>query len=195
MPSVVYFPGEIELLHIFEPRYRQMLGDALDSHCMICVGTLTNNETEDPTECTAKTGTIGLIRVSKEQENGRSNLILHGILRVDFTNWLEENEYPYAAIEPSPSEPIPEDEIDQVKAALQDALYLALKNFPDTIVDRIKKSLGQVDSSSSALADVVAQQFVVDPDKRRDLLEEPDVKKRFEMLTREIGQADWGSSN
>ena len=182
-------------LHIFEPRYRQMLGDALDSHCMICVGTLTNNETEDPTECTAKTGTIGLIRVSKEQENGRSNLILHGILRVDFTNWLEENEYPYAAIEPSPSKPIPEDEIDQVKAALQDALYLALKNFPDTIVDRIKKSLGQVDSSSSALADVVAQQFVVDPDKRRDLLEEPDVKKRFEMLTREIGQADWGSSN
>ena len=114
---------------------------------------------------------------------------------MDFTNWLEENEYPYAAIEPSPSKPIPEDEIDQVKAALQDALYLALKNFPDTIVDRIKKSLGQVDSSSSALADVVAQQFVVDPDKRRDLLEEPDVKKRFEMLTREIGQADWGSSN
>ena len=61
---------------------------------------------------------------------------------MDFTNWLEENEYPYAAIEPSPSKPIP-GEIDQVKAALQDALYLALKNFPDTIVDRIKKSLAR----------------------------------------------------
>ena len=172
-----------------------MLDDALESHCLICVGTLTQNETNDPVECTARTGTIGLIRVSKEQEDGRSNLILHGILRVDFTNWLEENEYPYAEIEPSPSVPIPDDEIDQVKASLQDALYLALQNFPDSIVDRIKKSLAQVDSSSSALADVVAQQFVVDPDKRRSLLEEPDVKKRFEMLTREIGQADWGSSN
>ena len=136
-------------LHIFEPRYRQMLGDALDSHCMICVGTLTQNETEDPAECTARTGTIGLIRVSKEQEDGRSNLILHGILRVDFTNWLEENEYPYAEIEPSPSIPIPDDEIDKFKADLQDSLYLALKHFPDAIVERVKKSLAQVDSGSS----------------------------------------------
>ena len=118
-----------------------MLDDALESHCMICVGTLTQNETDDPTECTAKTGTIGLIRVSKEQEDGRSNLILHGILRVDFNNWLEENEYPYAEIEPSPSIPIPDDEIDQVKAALQDTLYLALKHFPDAIVERIKNCL------------------------------------------------------
>ena len=162
---------------------------------MICVGTLTRNETDDATECTARTGTIGLIRVSKEQEDGRSNLILHGILRGNFTNWLKENEYPYAEIEPSPSIPISDDEIDQAKAALKDSLYLALKHFPDAIVERIKKSLAQVDSSSSALADVVAQQFVVDPDKRRELLEEPDVKKRFDMLTREIGQADWGSSN
>ena len=181
-------------LHIFEPRYRQMLDDALESHCMICVGTLTQNETDNPAECTARTGTIGLIRVSKEQEDGRSNLILHGILRVNFTNWLEENEYPYTEVEPSPSIPIPEDEIDQAKAALQDSLYLAMKHFPDAIVARIKKSLARVDSSSSALADVVAQQFVVDPDKRRELLEEPDVKKRFDMLTREIGQADWGGS-
>ena len=114
---------------------------------------------------------------------------------MNFTNWLEENEYPYTEVEPSPSIPIPEDEIDQAKAALQDSLYLAMKHFPDAIVARIKKSLARVDSSSSALADVVAQQFVVDPDKRRELLEEPDVKKRFDMLKREIGQADWGSSN
>jgi len=172
-----------------------MLDDALQSHCMICVGALTMNETDDPGECTASIGTVGLIRVSREQTDGRSNLILHGVLRVEFDQWLEEKAYPFAEIRPAPSIPIPKIEIEPVMSELRNAIYLALKNFPDAISEKIKAALEQVARSPEAFADVIAQQFILDPVMRRTLLEEPDVKTRFEKLTHELRNADRDDRN
>lgn len=172
-----------------------MLDEALQSHCMICVGTLLAEETANPKDCTASTGTIGLIRASREQSDGRSNLILHGILRVDFTNWISEKEYPFAAIQTSPSIPIPESEVESVLSDLRSAVYTALRNFPDPIEERIKKSLEQVALNPVAFADVIAQQFIVDPATRRELLEEPDVKERFNALIHELRNAERDDRN
>ncbi len=172
-----------------------MLDDALQSHCMICVGTLTSEETDNPNDCTAPIGTVGLIRASREQTDGRSNLILHGVLRVDFTKWLFEKEYPFAEIQPTPSIPIPESEIKSVVANLRNAVYLALRNFPETVSDQIKSALEQVAQSPVAFADVIAQQFILDPAMRRELLEEPDVKERFQKLEHELRNAERDDRN
>ena len=48
----------------------------------------------------APVGTIGLVRASREQEDGTSQLLLHGVMRVRFTEWHDDRDYPYASIEP-----------------------------------------------------------------------------------------------
>ena len=195
LPSATLFPQGVQPLHIFEPRYREMLDDALQSHCMICMGTLTSEETDNPQECTAPVGTVGLIRASREQTDGRSNLILHGVLRVEFTEWLFEKDYPFAAIQPAPSVSVPESETQAVVDDLRSAVYLALQNFPDAIAEQVKNAVEQVAQSPAAFADVIAQQFILDPAMRRELLEEPSVKKRFDKLVHELRNAERDDRN
>ncbi len=190
LPRATLFPQGVMPLHIFEPRYQQMLDDALADKCMICVGTLFQNETDEPAECVAEVGTIGLIRASREQPDGRSNLILHGVIRVAFKQWLSGKDYPFAEIEPVESVPIPESEIDPLLSELRNCVFLALRNFPEAIVDQFNASLEQVEASPVAFADVIAQQFILDPDKRRELLEEPHVARRFQSLIHELKNAE-----
>ena len=41
-------------------------------------------------------GTIGLVRASHEQEDGTSRLLIHGVIRVEFTEWHLDRQYPYS---------------------------------------------------------------------------------------------------
>ena len=100
LPDCTLFPHGGLPLHIFEPRYRKMLEDALEGDCFFAVARLTGDETPDPAECTAPVGTIGLVRASREQEDGTSQLLLHGVMRVRFTEWHDDRPYPFASIEP-----------------------------------------------------------------------------------------------
>ncbi|MDP0490517.1 MAG: LON peptidase substrate-binding domain-containing protein [Verrucomicrobiota bacterium JB023] len=182
LPETVLFPHGALPLHIFEPRYREMLEDALESHCMICVGTLRGEEQDHPGDCTAPVGTIGLIRASREQEDGRSNLILHGIYRVNFLDWTQEKPYPYAHIVPATSDPLPSDEVHRKMSTLRDLVNDAIAGLPGDVCDQINAMLDKASDEPSVLADAVAQQFAQDPDLRYDLLEAPSVAERYEIL-------------
>ena len=46
LPNIILFPQAMLPLHIFEPRYRQMLRDALDSHRMFSVALIKRERTE-----------------------------------------------------------------------------------------------------------------------------------------------------
>ena len=100
LPDTVLFPHGGMPLHIFEPRYQDMINDAIEGNCMFCVGNLLGDDSADPDRCAAPVGTIGLIRASRESENGTSNLLLHGVFRVYFEEWLDGKTYPYAKIRP-----------------------------------------------------------------------------------------------
>lgn len=182
LPETTLFPHGAMPLHIFEPRYREMLDDALKSNCMICVGTLIDSETSNPADCAASIGTIGLIRASREQEDGRSNLLLHGILRVKFTDWLDDKPYPFAHIEPALSREIPESETKSATANLRDAVNQALRSFPEETQTRVNATLDRAQGDPVILADAVAQQFIQNPSMRRQLLEEREVAKRIDFL-------------
>src|SRR5690606_22423496 len=50
LPDCTLFPHGGLPLHIFEPRYRTMLTDALEGSCLFAVARLTGPETSDPAE-------------------------------------------------------------------------------------------------------------------------------------------------
>ncbi len=85
--SVVLFPGTPLPLHIFEPRYRQMLADCLASDRRFGITpTGTASEAPDPgmVGCTAE------VRVNQELPDGRSNIVVLGGDRFVVASLLDE---------------------------------------------------------------------------------------------------------
>lgn len=169
LPDCTLFPHGGLPLHIFEPRYREMLSEALNGSCFFAIARLLGKEKSDPARCVAPVGTMGLVRASRELEDGTSNLLLHGVIRVRFTEWLE-SPFPKARIEPVPSVFEPESQSRAALEALQEAADSVTKDLPEDVRQALVSMTAQIDDPS-ILADVMAQQFLHDPDERQDLLE------------------------
>ena len=72
------FPGAILPLHIFEPRYRRMLSDVLESHRMFAIAMRrhgTRREVPMPVAC------LGVVRVCVGVPDGTSNLLRNPLER------------------------------------------------------------------------------------------------------------------
>ncbi|MGH9384308.1 MAG: LON peptidase substrate-binding domain-containing protein [Vicinamibacterales bacterium] len=81
LPTVVLFPHVFLPLHIFEPRYRQMVADALSGDRLIGMALLrpgyeSDYEGRPPIY---NTGCTGLITHFERLDDGRFNLILRGL--------------------------------------------------------------------------------------------------------------------
>lgn len=181
LPETVLFPHGGMPLHLFEPRYRRMLADALEGDCMFCVGNLLGDDSSDPARCAAPVGTIGLIRASRESKNGTSNLLLHGIFRVSFVEWLEDKPYPHARIRPLIDTSLPENEEQETLARLRRAIHQALAEFPAELSQQVDDTLDKAGDPGTC-SDAVAQQFIHDPNDRQRLLETTEVRKRLDFL-------------
>lgn len=181
LPETTLFPHGALPLHIFEPRYRQMLNEALEGDCFFCVGTFLREETPDPADCVAPVGTIGLIRASHELPDGRSELLLHGVCRVHFRQWHHDRPYPFADIAPFLSVDMPERLEATEMTRLRAAVASVIANLPDEVGRAITTTLQKIPDAFTA-TDAMAQQFVADPAQRRALLEEPEVAKRLDAL-------------
>src|SRR5687767_10942678 len=75
LPNATLFPQALLPLYIFEPRYRQMLADALHSHRMFSVAM---QRPDRMREAPLPVAGLGLIRVSVGHKDGTSHLILQG---------------------------------------------------------------------------------------------------------------------
>jgi Lon protease-like protein len=81
LPSVVLFPNVFLPLHIFEPRYRQMIDDALSGDRLIGMVLLRPGfEADyDGAPPVYGTGCSGVITHSERTDDGRFNVILRGL--------------------------------------------------------------------------------------------------------------------
>jgi Lon protease-like protein len=83
LPNVVLFPNVFLPLHIFEPRYRQMISDALASERMIGMVLLQpgHEEDYDGAPPVYDVGCAGLITHVERLTDGRFNIVLRGLER------------------------------------------------------------------------------------------------------------------
>ena len=80
LPNATLFPDALLPLHIFEPRYRRMLSDVLDSHRMFGVAlrqSVAGKESPMPIVG------VGMVRVCIDAKDDTSNLLLMGMARVE----------------------------------------------------------------------------------------------------------------
>lgn len=95
LPLVV-FPGESLALHLFEPRYRDMLADCLasprESDDFVIV--YSDGNDTDPVGTAVK-----ITRVLERQPDGSANILLQGLRRVSLVNRYQLHAYDSAGIE------------------------------------------------------------------------------------------------
>lgn len=112
LPNVVLFPRTRVPLHIFEPRYRRMVSDALSGEerigmCLLKPGWETSYYGSPPVH---EYGTMGVIEDVVPLEDGRYNLVLNGVVRYRMIEHVSEQPYRVARVVAAPEEqPTPMD--------------------------------------------------------------------------------------
>jgi ATP-dependent Lon protease len=176
------FPGCFLPLFIFEERYRKMLGTALDTDRMFCIGSrVQSGEGEE----LIPVSTAAIIRACRKQNDGTSHVMLYGISRIRFTGWLQEKPFRLASVEPLPtafSSSI--DELNRLKA---DALAMLPKPAPQcSEAMQVLRTTLQNMPCPEMVCDILAYHFVKQPAAQRALLLEPVLEKRFQKLLEEL---------
>lgn len=104
LPNLVFFPQTRLPLHIFEPRYRQMIGDALEGDRRIGIVLLRPGWETDyfgapPVHSVA---TLGVIEQEFKLDDGRYNLLVGGETRVRILEEVSADPYRIARVVPIP---------------------------------------------------------------------------------------------
>jgi Lon protease-like protein len=188
LPDCTLFPHGGLPLYIFEPRYRKMLENALEGDCFFAVARLTGDEVGDPADFVAPVGTIGLVRASREQDDGTSQLLIHGVMRVQFTEWHDGHDYPFASIEPVISVFTPKSQSEAAMKTLRGAVEDAMRHLPEEVQNGVFALLDRADDPG-LMTDIISQQFIHEADLRQQLLEMDSIGDRIPVICQYLSNA------
>ncbi len=96
---VVLFPGRPLPLHIFEPRYRELLDDCLAADRRFGVVAIRFGRAEDGGADVYPVGTVAEIVRVEQLDDGRSNIVTRGAERFRVTQLLSDGPYLRAQVE------------------------------------------------------------------------------------------------
>jgi hypothetical protein len=112
--SAVLFPEATMPLHVFEPRYRQLMHDCLEGDPRFGVVLIERGSEVGGGDQRAGLGTRGVITRAAELPDGRWVLEVRGEAVVVIEEWLPDDPYPQALVREPEPEPVlvPDDEMD-----------------------------------------------------------------------------------
>ncbi len=185
LPNLVLFPHVLQPLHIYEPRYRESLDEALAGDSLMAMATLAPGWENDyegrpplyPSACLAR------IILSHKLEDGTSNVMLMGLERIRIIRELS----PIKSFREVEVE-ICEDQYPIERAAARAALFRELHDALVRIapgLHLIQEQLDQLLASGlplGVLTDILGYTMDIDVDRKQALLAELNVHRRAEML-------------
>ncbi|HLX89443.1 MAG TPA: LON peptidase substrate-binding domain-containing protein [Acidimicrobiales bacterium] len=98
--STVLFPGMPLPLHVFEPRYRAMVADCLDTERHEFGVVLIERGSEvGGGDVRTDVGTVACIEALQRADDGRYALVARGTVRLRVRQWLADDPYPQALVD------------------------------------------------------------------------------------------------
>lgn len=137
--GTVLLPGGLLPLHVFEPRYRRLVDEALEgsAHEFGVVLIERGSEVGGGDQRTA-VGTVARMLQVAQMVDGRYALVVVGTQRVRVVAWLPDDPYPLADVEvwldEEPDTPELAERVEAVGARLRRVLALAVE-LGDTVAD------------------------------------------------------------
>ena len=103
--STVLFPEAGLPLHVFEERYRTLMGTCLESDGEFGVVLITRGSEVGGGDMRTDVGTVARIANVAELDDGRLLVVATGVRRVRVESWLPDDPYPCAEVEDLPEDP------------------------------------------------------------------------------------------
>jgi Lon protease-like protein len=100
--GTVLFPYAVLPLHVFEPRYRLMTKRVLEGDQEFGVVLIERGSEVGGGDVRFDTGTLARVVRAQEMPDGRYALTTAGIRRLHVAQWLSDDPYPRAQVEPIP---------------------------------------------------------------------------------------------
>lgn len=183
LPTVL-FPGAMLPLHIFEPRYRKMIRDALESHRALAVVLVTDPAAVDEHghPAIAQIAGAGVIIDHAELPSGRFNVLVRGRARVRLTELPFID--PYRRAQASVLEPTSVD----VPSSDLSALISAASAFTSRVRERDPSFEFPLprDAPAGQIADLCAHHLVLDSRERQQMLEMLDPVQRVRRVAESL---------
>ena len=193
LPNVVLFPSVFLPLHIFEPRYREMVADAVASDRMIGMVLLRPGWQHEYDGCPPvyPVGCSGVITHVEPMPDGRYNIVLRGVERFRILEEDHDKSYRRALVGPVS---------DRAQSSDDRAVVRRLRSKLESLVaPRIERSLagagrlesiegGERDSkipptmADEDLIHALAQYLDLEPIEKQALLELHGLRSRVESL-------------
>jgi Lon protease-like protein len=183
LPNTVFFPQALLPLHIFEPRYRQMLRDVLARDRLFAVARLDHTGAARPgaNEPAHTIATVGIVRACQKAENDTSNLLLQGVCRVEIQSIVRE--LPYRLIHVKPLATVSGGNPPQLEIERHEVMRLL--NLRRRLGSPVPKGMTQFLESIEdvdTFADVAAFNLCEDGEFKQSLLEELDTRRRLQLF-------------
>ncbi len=188
LPGVVLFPRQILPLHIFEPRYRQLVHDALAGPRLIAIALLKPGFEEQYFTKQAPVHSVvcvGKIVRHEPLQDGKCNILLHGGARAEIVEECCQRPYRRARVRLLETVCGAEEDVaEQLRAALRSAVAECVSIEAGLCQEYLELFDGGLPLGE--VADVLASGMPVDGELRQCLLAETDDAARAGMLREQI---------
>lgn len=180
LPNVVFFPRTYLPLHIFEPRYREMVADATAEGQVIGIALLKEGweEHDEGAPPIHSVGCVGRLVSMQKLPDGRSNILLLGIERYVVAEEMGGKSYRRARITLQP-----QDDPDFLEPGLREELIGLFRESLKTHEDlAIWQKLFPLDRNDQVLVNALSSYLGFTPLEKQFLLEAESLQQQARRL-------------
>jgi len=187
--GIVLFPGVPLPLHIFEPRYRQMLNDVRAGNGLFGLSYFDASISERETPGPGSVGCVAKVTETQAFADGRSNILTVGVIRYRLDEYIERGD-PYLVARVSYFED-DEDDTEAVSESAHDVAetFTRIARAVRTINDERANLPNIGDTEPERLSFLVAAAMEVDTEVKQELLELRSTAERLRRLRDILGRA------
>lgn len=183
LPNLVFFPSTRLPLHIFEPRYRQMVTDVLESDSRFAIVLLKPGWEADyfGAPPVYPIATVGTIEQSVPLEDGRFNLLVRGDARIRIVDEVSRVPYRTARVVAAPERVASAEQAWAEREWLADLARQYIHALPEQL------TVPEIDSASlESLTNALIMTMYGDAEDKQRLLEVDDLIGRAQKVGEEL---------
>jgi ATP-dependent Lon protease len=196
LQETVPFPDTLTPLAVGRERSMRLVNEVLSGERMLVMVASKNPEAEEPRpDELYDVGVAGVVARMLKVPDGTIRILVQGTERVRLTDYVAEEPYLIARIEPMPDVVEPSPELEALTHNVQRTFSEIIEQIP-YLPEELQLAVANLDDSS-ALAHLIAGALRISTEEKQELLEQVDVGKRLrrlsEILARELEVVQLGT--
>jgi Lon protease-like protein len=183
LPNLVFFPETRLPLHVFEPRYRQLVSDVVSADKRFGIVLLRPGWEADyfGTPATHLTGTVGEIEHIASLDDGKYNILVRGQVRFRIVGEVHKEPYRTARVVAQPQAERSANDAYAQRTWLAELARQYLKHLPE------QDGVPEIETVGlEALTNALIMSLNLDTEEKQRLLENDDLISRAETIGNDL---------